>query len=579
MKRLGYKRYVSQGGDWGSVISDVMARQAPSRTAGHPRQHARDRAAGHRQGPQRRRSGAGRTVRRGEGRVRLAGCPLQEEQRLRRHDGDPPADRGLRAVGLTGRPGRVDVRQVRPMDLQRRRPERSLTKDEMLDDITLYWLTNSAISSAQLYWENNANNFNAVDISIPAAITVFPGEIYRAPRSWAERSYHKLIYFNEVDKGGHFAAWEEPELFAPRSARRSDHCASRPRARHPCADQGSAGSDRSGRVSPWDAATPANRGSVHPGETEGAKIMNMTHSRRAPRVTACCAALAALALTVTGATAATASGAAAASGAGGGPVVRIDDGAVGARPRAGWMSFSAFPTPRRRPAACGGAPRPRRRIGGGSATPPSSGRAARSRRARSRRPARSARTACTSTCTPRRCPTVTQPSGRRAAVADARPVLVWIHGGGLTNRRRPQLRPGQAGGRRHRGRHDQLPARRTRVPRPPGAGVAARRPGRQLRADGPAGRAALGAGQHRPFGGDPDNVTIAGESAGGLSVLAQMVSPGARGLFHKAIIQSGSFALNQRPLAEAEAAGEAFAAAAGCPADRADRGLPAPPAG
>ena len=72
-------------------------------------------------------------------------------------------------------------------------PERSLTKDEMLDDITLYWLTNSAVSSAQLYWENNANNFNAVDITLPAAVTVFPGEIYRAPRSWAERSYHNLI--------------------------------------------------------------------------------------------------------------------------------------------------------------------------------------------------------------------------------------------------------------------------------------------------------------------------------------------------------------------------------------------------
>lgn len=80
-------------------------------------------------------------------------------------------------------------------------PERVLTKDEMLDDITLYWLTNTAVSSAQLYWENNANNFNAVDISIPAAITVFPGEIYQ------------LIYFNEVSKGGHFAAWEQPELF------------------------------------------------------------------------------------------------------------------------------------------------------------------------------------------------------------------------------------------------------------------------------------------------------------------------------------------------------------------------------
>ena len=93
-------------------------------------------------------------------------------------------------------------------------PERSLTRDEMLDDITLYWLTNTGTSSAQLYWENNANNFNAVDINIPAAITVFPGEIYRAPRSWAERAYHKLIYFHQAGKGGHFAAWEQPELLS-----------------------------------------------------------------------------------------------------------------------------------------------------------------------------------------------------------------------------------------------------------------------------------------------------------------------------------------------------------------------------
>jgi pimeloyl-ACP methyl ester carboxylesterase len=98
-------------------------------------------------------------------------------------------------------------------------PERALMRDEMLDDITLYWLTNTAASSAQLYWEKNNNNFNAVeqktaDISIPVAVTVFPGEIYRAPRSWTERAYYKLIYFNEVDKGGHFAVWEQPELFA-----------------------------------------------------------------------------------------------------------------------------------------------------------------------------------------------------------------------------------------------------------------------------------------------------------------------------------------------------------------------------
>ena len=89
----------------------------------------------------------------------------------------------------------------------------------MLDDITLYWVTNTAASSAQLYWENNTNNFNAVEqktaeIKIPVAITVFPGEIYQAPKTWAERSYKNLIYFHEVNKGGHFAQWEEPQLFA-----------------------------------------------------------------------------------------------------------------------------------------------------------------------------------------------------------------------------------------------------------------------------------------------------------------------------------------------------------------------------
>jgi pimeloyl-ACP methyl ester carboxylesterase len=92
-------------------------------------------------------------------------------------------------------------------------PERVLTRDEMLDDITLYWVTNSATSSSQLYWENKDNVFNALDISIPVAVTVFPGEIYRAPRRWAERNYHKLIYWNEVDKDGHLAAFEQPELF------------------------------------------------------------------------------------------------------------------------------------------------------------------------------------------------------------------------------------------------------------------------------------------------------------------------------------------------------------------------------
>jgi hypothetical protein len=96
-------------------------------------------------------------------------------------------------------------------------PERVLTRDEILDNITLYWLTNTGASSSRSYWDGaqlGGGPFTAVDISkVPVAVTVFPGEIYRAPRSWAERTFESLIYFNEVDKGGHFAAWEQPELF------------------------------------------------------------------------------------------------------------------------------------------------------------------------------------------------------------------------------------------------------------------------------------------------------------------------------------------------------------------------------
>jgi pimeloyl-ACP methyl ester carboxylesterase len=214
MMRLGYKHYVSQGGDWGSVVSDVMARQAPAGLLGiHVNMPA--------------------TV------------PPEIAKALQ--DGDP-APEGLSAeeksayaqlVKLyTLGSGYAGIMVTRPQTIGYSladspsglaawfydkfadwtytggEPERELTRDEMLDDITLYWLTNTGTSSAQLYWENNANNFNAVDISIPAAITVFPGEIYCAPRSWAEKSYHKLVYYHKVDKGGHFAAWEQPQLFA-----------------------------------------------------------------------------------------------------------------------------------------------------------------------------------------------------------------------------------------------------------------------------------------------------------------------------------------------------------------------------
>ena len=89
-----------------------------------------------------------------------------------------------------------------------------LTRDDVLDNITLYWLTNTAISSARLYWENKLNFFEPKHVSIPVAVSVFPDEIYAAPRSWTEQAYPKLIYFNKLDKGGHFAAWEQPKLFS-----------------------------------------------------------------------------------------------------------------------------------------------------------------------------------------------------------------------------------------------------------------------------------------------------------------------------------------------------------------------------
>jgi pimeloyl-ACP methyl ester carboxylesterase len=88
-----------------------------------------------------------------------------------------------------------------------------LTRDDILDNITLYWLTNTAISSARLYWENKLAFFAPKNVAIPVAVSIFPDEIYAAPRSWAERAYPKLIHYNKLDKGGHFAAWEQPELF------------------------------------------------------------------------------------------------------------------------------------------------------------------------------------------------------------------------------------------------------------------------------------------------------------------------------------------------------------------------------
>jgi len=93
-------------------------------------------------------------------------------------------------------------------------PVGGLTRDEILDNVTFTWLTNTGVSSARLYWENTAGFFDAKGVTVPAAVSTFANEIYRVPRSWAERAYPNLIYFNALDRGNHFAAWQEPALFA-----------------------------------------------------------------------------------------------------------------------------------------------------------------------------------------------------------------------------------------------------------------------------------------------------------------------------------------------------------------------------
>jgi pimeloyl-ACP methyl ester carboxylesterase len=222
MKRLGYTRYVAQGGDWGSPVSGALARQAPAGLLGiHinlpaivPPEVATALAAG---GP--------------------APAGLSEKERATFDELSASAKMGNRsyAVMMGTRPQTIGYAIMdSPAGLAAWMlghpgfakwtytgddPEKS--PDEVLDDISLYWLTNSAASSGRIYWEYGGGRSPAFagpemtsEISLPVAITVFPGESYRAPETWARRAYRNLIYFREVDRGGHFAAWEQPELFS-----------------------------------------------------------------------------------------------------------------------------------------------------------------------------------------------------------------------------------------------------------------------------------------------------------------------------------------------------------------------------
>ena len=222
MKRLGYTRYVAQGGDWGAFVVDQMGIQAP---AGLLAIHTNMPA----------------TVPADVDKALLAGAPMPpglsaEEQRAyqqlvrtfkqvdyaRLMASRPQTLYGIAdsPVGLAawlldhndadGQPAAaVATALTRTGSVTG-----ELTRDEILDNITLYWLTNTGVSASRLYWEYKGGFFNIKGVNIPVAVSVFPGEQYEAPRSWTERAYPKLIYYNKLDKGGHFAAWEQPGLFA-----------------------------------------------------------------------------------------------------------------------------------------------------------------------------------------------------------------------------------------------------------------------------------------------------------------------------------------------------------------------------
>jgi pimeloyl-ACP methyl ester carboxylesterase len=221
MKRIGYARYVAQGGDWGSPVSSAMARQAPAGLLGiHinlpaivPPEVAAVLVAGGPAPPglseKEQATFDELSVAAKMGNRSYAVMMGTRPQTIGYAITDSPA--GL-AAWMLGHPG------FAKWTYGSNDPEKS--PDEVLDDVSLYWLTNTATSSARIYWEFGGRSpalsgqERTTEIALPVAITVFPGESYRAPETWARRAYRNLIYFNEVDRGGHFAAWEQPELFA-----------------------------------------------------------------------------------------------------------------------------------------------------------------------------------------------------------------------------------------------------------------------------------------------------------------------------------------------------------------------------
>jgi pimeloyl-ACP methyl ester carboxylesterase len=222
MGRLGYDRYVAQGGDWGAFVVDQMGLQAPpgllaihsnmpatvpaevnaAALAGEPTPEALS-------AEERR---AYEQLIRTFGQVQYAVYMAARPQTLY---GIADSPVGLAAWLLDHNDADGQPAAAVTAALTRTSSDSGeLTRDEILDNITLYWLTNTGVSASRLYWEYKGGFFDAKGVTIPVAVTVFPGEQYQAPRSWAEKAYSNLIYYNVAGRGGHFAAWEEPQLFA-----------------------------------------------------------------------------------------------------------------------------------------------------------------------------------------------------------------------------------------------------------------------------------------------------------------------------------------------------------------------------
>lgn len=216
MHRLGYTRFVAQGGDWGNAVTEQMALLKPPGLLGihtnMPATVPADVSAALRHGEP---PPAGLKPDEQNAWNQLnffythgLGYALEMKNRPQTLYGILDSPIGL-AAWILDHDARSEELIARVFD---GKPE-GLTRDDILDNITLYWLTDTAISSARLYWQNKLVFFDPKGISIPVAVSVFPDEIYAAPQSWAERAYPKLIYFNKLPKGGHFAAWEQPGLF------------------------------------------------------------------------------------------------------------------------------------------------------------------------------------------------------------------------------------------------------------------------------------------------------------------------------------------------------------------------------